>query len=276
MWALLALYAGARVLQAYPGRFPMLLIIGLHVVPPMLFALVHGTLQYGRRAVLVFTAICVVLGNLLENVSLVTGFPFGRYHFTDVMGPKIAQVPILLGLAYIGMGYLSWTVGLLIGGGARKPLAGYRIFTQPLIAAFVMVGWDLSMDPIWSNVVHGWIWHDGGSFFGVPISNFLGWYFTVYLIYQSFALYLRKASVVTSLPAEGWRPAVLCYGVSALGNLFVASPAGSAITDAAGVTWKISDILAVSALVSVFVMGGFTLFAWVRLLEQNEQPARSR
>jgi putative membrane protein len=46
-----------------------------------------------------------------------------------------------------------------------------------------MVAWDLSMDPVWSTVMHSWIWLQGGAYFGVPVSNFLGWYLTVYVIY---------------------------------------------------------------------------------------------
>lgn len=33
---------------------------------------------------------------------------------------------------------------------------------------------------------------NGGGYFGVPLINFLGWTFTVYLFMQVFALYLRN------------------------------------------------------------------------------------
>jgi len=32
---------------------------------------------------------------------------FGYYKFTDLMGPKLVDLLILLALAYVGMGYLS-------------------------------------------------------------------------------------------------------------------------------------------------------------------------
>lgn len=246
----------------------MVAIVALHVFPPLLFALVHGAMRYGARGILAFTVLCVLIGNVFENLSINTGFPFGNYHFTDAMGPKIFNVPVLLGLAYIGMGYLSWTLGLLITGGPNKQLAGVRAIAQPLIAAFIMLAWDLSMDPVWSNFVHAWTWHDGGAYFGVPLSNFLGWYLTNYLIYQSFALYLwRTAMPAHPLPARNWRLAVLFYGVSAAGNLLIARPAGDLITDAAGTAWSINGIFCASALVSIFVMGAFTVIAWTRLTD---------
>ena len=238
-------YTAARVLQAFAGTVPMLVIVILHVLPPALFALLHGAIRYPCRL-----------------------------SFWTLMGPRVFRVPILLGVAYVGMGYLSWTLGSLILGDIRRPLAGSRILTVPLTASFIMVAWDLSMDPVWSTVMHGWIWLQGGPYFGVPVSNFLGWYLTVYVIYQLFALYLRgRATLCHSLSSGYWRLAVLCYGIAAAGNLLLVPRAGSSVVfDPTGVPWKVAGIVAASALVSIFAMGAFTLIAWVRM---GDQPAAS-
>ena len=276
MGLLVLLYAAARVAQAFPNRVPIVAVAAAHVLFPLAFSLIHGSLVYRFRGILIFTLLCLAIGNGLENLSVVTGFPFGRYHFTDVMGPKLFQVPILLGLAYVGMGYLSWTLGRLILGDIQAPLRGSQVVTRPLVASFVMVAWDLSMDPIWSNLVHAWIWHGGGPYFGVPVSNFLGWFLTVYLIYQSFAAYLWLRSITPRpLPPAFWRMAVLMYGVSAAGNLFVMAPPGPAvITDAAGTQWRVEDIFRASMLVSLCVMGGFAAVAWVGV--RDRKAARGR
>src|SRR4029077_6601566 len=191
LWVLIALYAGARVLQVFPGKVPMLAVVALHVLVPFVFALFRGGTLYRMRGILIFVAICLVVGNIFENVGVRSGFSFGRYYFTDLMGPKIFVVPVFLGLAYVGMAYLSWTLGRVILGGAWSPLAGARVVTAPLVAGLIMVAWDFSMEPVWSTVLHGWIWVEGGAYFGVPVSNFLGWYLTVYVIFQCFAVYLR-------------------------------------------------------------------------------------
>ena len=268
LWALIVLYAVARVLQLFAGRIPMLAIVALHVFPPAVFALIHGSRFYGSRGIVTFVAICLVVGNVFENLGVLTGVPFGRYYFTDVMGPKLLHVPILLGLAYVGMGYLSWTLGRLILGDPRSPITGSRLVALPLVSALIMVAWDLSMDPIWSTVEHGWIWLNGGAYFGVPLSNFFGWYLTIYVIYQLFALYMRdRATISDRLSPSFWRMAVLFYGVSAAGNILLIIPVGgpSLVADAAGAQWKVSDITAVCALVSIFTMGAFTVMAWARL-----------
>jgi hypothetical protein len=91
-WGMLLLYAMARVCQLYADRLPTLAIVAMHVVPPAIFALVHGSVLYRVKGISVFVLCCLGMGTLAESVGLRTGFPFGRYYFTDVMGPKILQV----------------------------------------------------------------------------------------------------------------------------------------------------------------------------------------
>jgi putative membrane protein len=55
-----------------------------------------------------------------------------------------------------------------------------------------MVMWDFCLDPIRSTIDGAWVWEDGGAYLGVPLSNFSGWFLTVYLIFQLFALYLNR------------------------------------------------------------------------------------
>jgi uncharacterized membrane protein len=277
LWALIAIYAAARVLQVFPDKVPMLAIVALHILPPILFALLHGAMLYTTRGILIFFAICLLIGNIFENLGVRTGFPFGGYYFTDVMGPKLFAVPILLGLAYLGMAYLSWTLARVILGGMRDPLTGPRVVTVPLVAAFIMVAWDLSMDPVWSTIVHAWIWRNGGACFGVPISNFLGWYLTVYLIFQLFALYMRRrATKVDRLPSHYWQLAVLFYGIAAAGNLLLLIPhaASAVVLDPTGAQWRVSDIARASAVVSIFLMGGFVFLALLRLNNRSSAPIK--
>ena len=279
LWALLMLYAIARVLQVFPGRVPMLAVLALHILPPIVFALVHGAMLYRGRGILAFFGICSVIGNIFENVGARTGFPFGHYYFTELMGPKLFAVPILLGVAYLGMAYLSWTLARLILGNVRSPLAGFAVVTLPLFAAFIMVAWDFSQDPVWSTILHLWIWQDGGAYFGVPVSNFLGWYLTVYVFYQLFALFLRGHSAGPGpLPTSYWHQAVLFYALSAAGNVLLIIPRVglSVVSDPTGAQWRVSDITGTCTLVSIFTMGAFALFAWARIAVQKVEVIGGR
>jgi putative membrane protein len=267
LWATVALYVVGRICQQYPGPIPVLLIVVLQVVPPAVFALIHASLLYRIRGMLMFTLFCASAGGICESLSLRIGFPFGHYFFTGLMGPKIFDLPVLLVVAYLGIGYCAWVLAVLILGDRDQPLSGARVVTLPILASAIMVAWDLSMDPVWSNLDHGWIWLDGGSYFGVPISNFLGWYLTAFLFYQAFALYLRSNRTVTKqMPPMLWRAAVLIYGICALGNLLVFRNGlfPSRAIDATGRVWITTDILIASVLVSLLVMTPFAVLAWWR------------
>jgi uncharacterized membrane protein len=262
---LLFLFLVARILQLFAGRVPNLLIITFQVIPPALFAVVHGARIYRLRGILIFATLCLGVGTLFESVSLRTGFPFGHYRFTDLMGPKLFDLPILLALAYVGMGYLSWILAVVILDCHNEPLSGRKIVLLPLAASFAMTAWDFSMDAVWADIDHAWVWRDGGSYYGVPTSNFFGWFLTVYIFYQLFALYLRNRVTIRSRTSH-WRLAILFYAVSAAGNLLVVAPLslGGVFVDAGGKHWAIPDILWASRLVSIFLMMPLSLIAWVK------------
>jgi putative membrane protein len=201
-------------------------------------------------------------------MSLRTGFPFGHYIFTDLMGPKLFELPVLLALAYVGMGYLSWVLGLVILQCQSDRLSGKKVILLPLIASFIMTSWDLSMDPVWAGIDHAWVWRDGGLYFGVPISNFCGWLLTTYTFYQLFALYLKnRPPLIVQPETKFWRLPILFYAASAIGNLLVVAPPslGAVFVDATGKRWPILEILWASRLVSIFLMMSLCLIAWVRV-----------
>ena len=270
LWLLLLVYAIARGLQLVEipvPRLPILLVVILHVVPAALFAWIHGATTYGRRGILVFTVLCLGVGSAFESLSLRTGFPFGHYRFTDVMGPKILELPVLLALAYVGMGYISWVLATLIVGATRFEAARGRLLELSLVASFIMVAWDLAMDPVWATIDRAWIWRDGGAFFGVPVSNYLGWFLTVFVFYLLFALYLRSVPTQWALVGrQHGRLPILFYSVSALGNVLLVVPRSPTwVTDATGRAWRSADIVDTCALVSLCVMLPFAVLAWVRL-----------
>jgi uncharacterized membrane protein len=271
LWVLLWFFACANLLPVFPHAFPPVLYAAAQIIPALLFALIHGSRAYGLRGSLTFALISLAVGYAMETIGVLTGFPFGHYFFTDGMGPKLFVVPILMGPAYFGMGYVAWTVARVIlkPGNGNDWLAGARLILLPLAASFVMVAWDLSFDPALSTVGRYWIWTQGGAYFGVPVSNFLGWLLTNYLIYQLFALYLRRGFAhANSLPPAGARLAVVFYAVCAAGCVLriATTPLRPTVTDPAGALWRVRDINSVCALAAIFVMGPFVALASARLI----------
>jgi putative membrane protein len=265
---ILVAYALARVLENLHSSLPSVAIVSLDVLSAAAFAYVHGKLHYRLKGILVFVGLCILVGNFSENLSVETGFPFGHYVFNDLMGPKMWNVPILLGLAYIGMAYVSWTLARLIVGDPYATVSGSRIVTLPLVASCIMVAWDVAQDPVWGTVLHAWTWRDGGPWFGVPVSNYFGWFANVFVIYLLFALFLkRRPELGVPVVHPMWGAAIFFYVLCAAGNVLqrFARPASETVFDPAGKIWLVADITTASAVVSIFVMGGFATLAMVRM-----------
>ena len=188
LWLLVLLLAIESLVGEFYRTVPLTV---LHLTILLSFAFVHGAMRYGTRGIVAFAVICLVVSNIFENMGVATGFPFGPYHYTDALGPKLGYVPLMIGPAYLGVGYLSWVLATVLVGDVKRGADALTIFATPAIGAFIMVLWDLAMDPSASTLGQWWIWHEGGGFFGVPLVNYLGWYLTVYVFMQIFALYLR-------------------------------------------------------------------------------------
>jgi uncharacterized membrane protein len=229
-----------------------------------LFGLLHGASTYGWRGILCFLVVCLGVSNAFENLSIMTGFPFGWYHYSDAIGPKLFLVPLLIGPAYFGMGYLSWTLARAILGDEDTRLAGLLWFATPTIASFIMVSWDLTIDPMMSTINGSWVWHNGGSYFGVPVSNFLGWYLTVYVFFQYFALYARRRlAAYTQMPGY-WATPLFAYTsiiIAPILGLLLGTEPATVLTDPVGHPWQVQDIRSVAALVCLFTALPFWLLA---------------
>src|SRR5207245_10542869 len=175
--------------------------------------LIHGMKRYPWKGIAVFVVITLIVSGIMENLSILTGFPFGHYYYTEALGPKITLVPILIFPSYIAFGYLAWVLSILIVGGVLRVSTIFTTVAVPLVASFMMVTWALSLDPIASTINQTWIWTQGGGYFGVQISNLLGWSLTVYIFFQLFALYVRKSGYTNppAIPITHYLQIILVY-----------------------------------------------------------------
>jgi putative membrane protein len=255
LWALIALFALVSIAQTLASHVQL---TAAYISILVVFALLHGALRYGLAGMAVFAAICLIVSNVLENVSVETGFPFGRYHYTDVLGPKLLEVPLLIGPAYLGVGYLSWTLATVLAGDVKRGSSIGDAAGTAAIGAFVMVLWDLAFDPETSTIGKWWIWQQGGGYFGVPLSNYVGWYFTVFVFMLLFALYLRvrRAEPVRPQPKGYYAQAATMYALVALLFVlnFLIKGSAETLTDASGAPWRATDIRETAAIVSLIPM----------------------
>jgi uncharacterized membrane protein len=160
----------------------------------MVFSLLHGWRWLGGRATLFFFLLSTVVSWTFEQVGVKTGLVYGRYHYTDFLGPKLGDVPVIIPIAWFAMIYPSYVIACwLIDGAGRPPAteAGARFLWRAWVAGMVMTAWDVVLDPTYVQA-GAWVWHDGGPYFGVPRQNFFGWMLTTATIYSAFGLWARN------------------------------------------------------------------------------------
>jgi len=109
-----------------------------------------------------------------ELAGTTVGLPFGPYHYTDGLGPKwFDHVPLLIPLSWFLMAVPSFAI-------ARRLVGRSSSIARILIGSFVLLSWDLALDPAMSHATKYWVWGDGatGPYYGMPWLNLFGWYIT--------------------------------------------------------------------------------------------------
>lgn len=253
------------ILDANTARF-------INVALLTAFTLLHGRHQYGS-GIAVYFVIAVLATNVFENMSIVSGFPFGQYEHTAAMGPKIWHVPIIVGPIFAVAGYIAWVIaGILLGDVFSNPRG--IAFARPVIAAILTTSWDLCVDAIGGTANRDWIWADGGPWFGVPWLNFFGWLLTMWVSFQLFALYLtrREPPLQISVDSVYWRQPVVYWLLIGLQFPILALLVpGGELTDPAGQVWQAKHLFESMAVTSVFTMLFTGLLAWLLLSRAANQ-----
>lgn len=142
-------------------------------------SIVHAGLHRGARWTVVLVLTTAGLGLVAEIIGTATGYPFGEYFYAvGRLGPSIADVPIVVPLAWTAGFYPIWcSVGYVLRAARTPPehAAVHRV----IVVAIGMVGWDLYLDP--QMVTDGqWVWTSGGAGLpgvqSIPVTNYLGWF----------------------------------------------------------------------------------------------------
>ena len=141
-----------------------------------------------RRAGLLFVTACAI-AFAAEWLGSSTGLIFGSYQYSESLGFKLlGSVPWLIPLAWFMVAYPSWFVAGLLSQSVASRIA---------IAALAVTTYDLSLEP--RMVADGaWIWRDHGLYFGVPLSNFVGWFVTASAIFTIWTLITRTGTTSRS------------------------------------------------------------------------------
>jgi uncharacterized membrane protein len=223
------------------------LLLGTIVLRPYVFAflaafLVAGILDLGGRRTLGFMAWVWPVAWLAEFSSTRTGVPFGLYHYTGATRGQelyIADVPFMDSLSFTFLAYAAFCLARVAAAGRPAPR-----WALALGAGALMMLLDVVIDPI---AVLGDRWFLGriffyaepGAYFGVPLSNFAGWWLVGAV---GVGGYLALAGDARGRRA--WPGAALYYGVLGF-NLAVTAWLGEWVLLAAGVSLHAAAALGV-------------------------------
>lgn len=189
--------------------FPIsLVLLSLFVVLMFVFSFTHGAQTLGNKSISVFFGITVLVTFVMEWLGTNFGFPFGHYYYTHKLGPLILGVPIVVPVQWFNMLYVCYAMAnIIFTHNRRAPILKRTekiestkfLYVLPqmvsisIVVGLFMVAWDFINDAFMVGV-GAWLWTNPSEFFGlayygVPLSNYIGWLFTSSVIVLFFELY---------------------------------------------------------------------------------------
>ena len=242
-----------RVSYAFAG--PTYVVLGT------LAALAFLWKRLGVRDAVTLAVAASVLSLGAELIGTSVGLPFGDYTYSGLLGYRILGLvpfPIPLSWFYMLVGSLS-IIARLRPDAEAEP----RPWRWALGAGLLMVAWDISMDPAMVKTGHWW-WGPGemftgtglpawlvsfftaDAFYGMPLSNWFGWFLTATLVARVMLAIVPPAVVrekvaSSSFPialylVNGVMPVALClrdgfWWAAMLGSVAMIVPAAIALRD---------------------------------------------
>ncbi len=140
--------------------------------------------QLRPRDWLIYTTLSYGVAFLAEYSSTRNGFPFGHYVYLDHTRHRelwISNVPFWDSLSFVFLSYFSW----MAAASTLDPQCPTKQLPKPrcaILAGILMTALDVVIDPV-TLLGDRWFlgkiyyYPQGGTYFGVTLSNFAGWFF---------------------------------------------------------------------------------------------------
>lgn len=131
----------------------------------------------------------IIFGISIENIGVIYGVPFGSYVYSDYLGIKLLHTPIAIGFAWVMLTILASSF-------IKNNISLKNLF----LGAFILTSFDLIIDPVSVNVMGAWEWESSGIYYGIPLSNFIGWFLTSFLAMIILLIFKPKISYFGKFP----------------------------------------------------------------------------
>lgn len=189
--------------------------VGTVTMRPYVFAffaayLVASVLHLGWRKTVWFTMVGYLIAFASEYSSIHNGFPYGWYYYVEATRGKelwVAGVPFFDSLSFVFLSYCSYATALLVLSPVKRSKGDLvlletgrlrRCFSVLLLGSLFQVFLDIVTDPV-ALQGHRWFlgriygYPEAGLHFGVPLSNYLGWWLVSALLIGALQLIDRLA-----------------------------------------------------------------------------------
>ena len=227
-------------LVSIAGRLVGTFVLRPYVFGFLAFFLLAGVRDIGRVRTVGFLLWGGVVALVAELVSTRVGIPFGLYHYTgDTRGLELflGNVPFFSPLSFPFLAYGAFCLARWsLGPGWSATRAG-RVRMVTLVGVLMML-LDVVIDPL---AVRGGRWFlghifyypEGGLYFGVPLSNFLGWLVVGWITVGGFVWALVPRGMAAAAPGAPGLGIALYYLVLGV-NLSVTLWIGEGLIAAVG------------------------------------------
>ena len=156
----------------------------------LMFALLVWTQKEKNTSFLFFFTSVFLLGIGAEMIGVNTAALFGKYHYGNVLGLKIMNVPIIIGINWFVIIYccgisihtlLMKAINLMATDTAKKPMR-LKAVSVIVDGATLAIFFDWVMEPVAVKLGY-WQWGEGGD---VPGFNYFSWFIVSILLLAIF------------------------------------------------------------------------------------------
>jgi len=154
------------------------------------FGLLIWTQNAKNIAFYTFLLTCFAVGVAVEVIGVNTGLLFGDYTYGQVLGPKLRNVPLLIGVNWFIIIYccgisihtlLMKAITRIAADTGKAPLA-LKALSVIIDGATLAVFFDWLMEPVAVKLGY-WTWNGDGS---IPMFNYICWFVVSLLLLISF------------------------------------------------------------------------------------------
>ena len=130
-----------------------------------------------------FFVLSFTIGLIMELSGVLYGIPFGEYHYTKVIGLKIfGLVPLAIPLNWFLITYIAFKMTNGLIGYSMSEFSILNLIALAILDGLIATSWDLIIDPVMVHIIRAWVWETSGGIYGIPISNFVGWFIVSFII----------------------------------------------------------------------------------------------